>query len=403
MNPIRRYIKAVEMKLPGNRRSLVAAELGITLQEQRTALEKKLGRRATEDELEKLVGGLSPPEQAAERYGAPKGGYDLVERYLLSVQRKLPLGVPPYDILAELREGLTAKIEAKVDAEGREATTDEIAAVLKDFGSPDVVAYRYRPRQALIGPELAPYFWTAQKVAIGLMLGILLVEAVVEGLGTTKPVSTVLRAVFRMWDVGVFTFGLVTLAFILGDGWAPKWRLDRLWNPRLLPETSMREPKTRFESLFALMFDAIFILWWAGLVSFPNTLPGELDAQQGVHFSEAWALVHTPILVLAFVAAAAHFSDILHPGWSRLRSLASIVGCAGGIVVVSVLVTSGPLFTITRSTELAGEVTRAEYWGHTTLWACLIVVAVFWAIELAVEVSRLFRSKGWRGGQARPA
>jgi hypothetical protein len=400
MNPIRRYIKAVEKKLPGDRRSLVAAELGAALQAQRAELEKQLGRKANEDELEKLVGSLSPPEQAAERYGAPKGGYDLVERYLLSIQRKLPLGVPPYDILAELREGLTTKIEAKAEAEGREATTNEIAAILKEFGSPDVVAYRYRDRQALIGPELSPYFWTIQKVVIGVVFGIILIEAVIDGIGTTKPVSTVLRAVWSMWQAGIFTFGLVTLFFILNDGWAPKWRLDRLWNPRLLPETSIREPKSRFESLFGLMFDAMFILWWTGLVNF-QTVGGWPDNTTHVGLAEAvWAPVHLPILVLAIMTAAVHFADLLHPGWSRARAVVAILGLLGGIAIVSLVSRAPELVTVTGPDLTPEGAAWRVYWITTVFRASLIVAAVFWAIEIAVEARRLVRSKGWRTGRA---
>ncbi len=66
--------------------------------------------------------------------------------------------------MAELREVLLSKIEAKEEALGREATRDEVAEVLKGFGHPVVVASRYGGHDPIaIGRGMArpghPDFW----------------------------------------------------------------------------------------------------------------------------------------------------------------------------------------------------------------------------------------------------
>ena len=55
---------------------------------------------------------------------------DLVERYLASVERRLPKASAK-DITAELREALLAKVEAREVELGRTLTTDEAAEVIK--------------------------------------------------------------------------------------------------------------------------------------------------------------------------------------------------------------------------------------------------------------------------------
>jgi len=101
---------------------------------------------------------------------------DLVERYLATVERRLP-ETTAKDIVAELREALEATLDAKAAELGRCPSTDEVADVLKAFGAPAVVAARYEGRMHLIGPVLYPWFWPAQRAAIGITVAIFVVLA----------------------------------------------------------------------------------------------------------------------------------------------------------------------------------------------------------------------------------
>jgi hypothetical protein len=158
-----------------------------------------------------------------------------------------------------------------------------------------------------------------------------------------------------------------------------------------LPEDHIRQPKPLFDSVFALAFDAIFILWWVKVVDFPNDVPGRNNSME-LHFAQAWDQLHTPILVLALLTAAVHIADILHPAWSRLRAVVSIIGHIGGLALLWVLFRSGPLVSVTAS---AAESQRALEMASTIngfFNPVLGIVGLFWAIGMGVEVWRLIQS-----------
>lgn len=394
MNRVWRYVKQVEAALPPGRRVEIVGELYARLKAEQGELETRLGRKASDAEIDALLAAQGDPRQVATRFTAAPGRspHDLVERYLAAVGRLLPDGVSRFDILAELRDVLTAKVEALEEATGRPATKDDLAGVLKDFGPPEVVAHGYRARPALIGAELTPYFWMAQRMAIGAVLALVLVVAVIRGLGATRPFSAVTQAVSSMWEAGVFTFGVVTLVFILADQWAPRWSPGKLWEPRHLPETHIRQPRSRFESLVALVFDAVFILWWAGLLTVPNLAAGRGDVDLSVSFSSAWAPLHAPILALAVLTAVTHVADVLYPAWSRVRAVVAIAGCLGGVAIVSLLFASGGLVDVTAPDGAGIDAALRERVLDRVLKLGLAGAAALWMAQAGWEAWRLTRS-----------
>ena len=60
---------------------------------------------------------------------------DLVSRYVAAVRRRLPARAAG-DISAELREAVASQLEAKEAELGRPASRDEMAVLLRSFGSP---------------------------------------------------------------------------------------------------------------------------------------------------------------------------------------------------------------------------------------------------------------------------
>ena len=108
-----------------------------------------------------------------------------------------------------------------------------------------------------------------------------------------------------------------------------------------------------------------------------------------MHLSAAWAPLHTPILVLALLVAAVHVADIVHPAWSRLRSLVSIAGHIAGLAVLWSLYRAGPLVDVTG---IAGAEARADRLQHTLdmiFGVGLLAAALIWGVGLGVEIWRL--------------
>jgi hypothetical protein len=315
---------------------------------------------------------------------------DLVERYLAAVQRRLPENQAK-DITAELREAIGAKVEAKEAELGRAAKADDVAPILKGFGHPVVVASRYSGRDHLIGPQLYPWFWDAQRVGVGLVFAIVIVIAVVRALGSDRAISVVIGGINNAMEAGIFMFGVITAAFIILERTKTDVRLAERWNPLRLPQDHVRPPRPLFDSLFGLAFDAIFILWWVKVVDFPNDVPGRNTSME-LHFSQAWDQVHTPVLLLALLTAAVHLSDIVHPAWSRVRAVVSILGHIAGLAVLWVLLRAGPLVSVTAA-EAEGQ--RALELASTIngfVAPVLSIIGLFWAIGMGLEVWRLIQS-----------
>jgi hypothetical protein len=313
---------------------------------------------------------------------------NLVDRYLAAVQRRLPDEKQSKDIIAELREAIASKIEAKEAQVGRTAEADDVAAVLKDFGHPVVVASRYAGREYLIGPQLYPWFWPAQRMAIGVAAAFTVTIAAIGALDSARPVSAFISGLGDIWGVMLATFAITTVVFVVLESTPAPAKIGLGWNPKMLSQDHIRARKSLFESVVTLVFDVIFILWWVRWVDFPNRLPGQAEPSVELHLSEAWATVYTPILILALMSAAVHAGDIFHPAWSRLRSAVSILGHAGGVAVMWVLLNGGRLVEVT---EIAGGDTRAaqvEWWVDGPFRYMLIGIAIVWAIVVGVEVHR---------------
>jgi hypothetical protein len=315
---------------------------------------------------------------------------DMVQRYLAAVKRRLP-EQNAGDIIAELGEAIASKIEAREEQLERPAEADDVAAVLKEFGHPVVVASRYSGRDHLIGPQLYPWFWDAQRIGVGLVLAIGLIVLGVRALGADAPISFVSRGIGNILEGALLAFGMLTAVFVVLERTGTNLGLAARWSPKTLPQDHIRKPRSLFESAFTFAFDIVFILWWVRVIDFPNQVPGP-DNSMELHFAEAWAQLHTPILVLALLTAAVHLSDILHPGWSRLRAAVSILGHIGGLAVLWALFRAGPLVSVTASAAESERALEVANFINGLFGPLIAIVGLFWAIGMGVEIWRLIRS-----------
>jgi hypothetical protein len=91
---------------------------------------------------------------------------DLIDRYLNAVAAQLPQDERT-DIIAELRDLILSRFEAREEELGRTLTEDEQEAILREIGHPLVVAARYRKGpDSLVGPELFPYWLFGVKAGL---------------------------------------------------------------------------------------------------------------------------------------------------------------------------------------------------------------------------------------------
>jgi hypothetical protein len=109
---------------------------------------------------------------------------DLIEEYLKAVAVLLPRAQRD-DIVAELRDMILNRVEAREAELGRPLNGDEIEAVLREIGHPLAVAARYgEGPQHVVGPMLYPYWLFGVKVALSIMAAVAVVIFVATSLGS---------------------------------------------------------------------------------------------------------------------------------------------------------------------------------------------------------------------------
>jgi hypothetical protein len=194
---------------------------------------------------------------------------ELVDRYLQAVRFWLPKA-QRQDIIAELSEELRSQIEEKETALGRKLNQSEAEAILKQLGRPVLVANRYLPQQYLIGPVLFPIY----KFVLKIVALCYLVPWILVWIGfmrfdrgyRAQHGPTLLQAAGSLWGSLWFTAficaGVVTIVFAVLERSQGKSGFLAEWDPGKLP--AVRDPNqiSRATSIFEVVANAVFCLWW---------------------------------------------------------------------------------------------------------------------------------------------
>lgn len=158
----------------------------------------------------------------------------LVETYLRAVAAQLPADTRD-DIVAELRDEILTRMEAREAELGRPLTEAEQEAVLRELGHPLVVAARFGSGpQHLVGPELFPWWMFGVKAALTVLVVISVIGVVVRVLIGDADAGQAVAQAFH----GLFT-GAVT---VIGVATIVAWIIERQnEKPRLLTEWRVRD------------------------------------------------------------------------------------------------------------------------------------------------------------------
>ncbi|HEY1770950.1 MAG TPA: hypothetical protein VGG02_11925 [Chthoniobacterales bacterium] len=313
----------------------------------------------------------------------------ILDRYLTAVKFWLPKKQRA-DIAAELAANLQAEIDDRAAALGRPLSTDEVAALLKEHGAPIVVASRYQPQsrtltfgRQIIGPLLFPFYWTALKVTLVLLLVPGVIPAFVLNFDG-HPGEALRDALTRGAQVSLPVLLLVTIAFALLDLALRKYRLlerwSGRWDPRRLPSPERQAKQVRrSNSIAGVILQSIFILWWLGHSSFPFFVINQHGAQ--IHFVPMWTSLHFPILILSFVCLAQHWINLAQPGWRWLPPLTGILVCLGSLFVLYPLMKTTPLIAIPAgagvSAQAAVHLNQIVAVGLEWAWIGIIACGAF--------------------------
>jgi hypothetical protein len=323
----------------------------------------------------------------------------LLDRYLTAIKFWLPKKQRE-DVAAELAANLQSEIDDRVAELGRPLSEDEVAALLQQHGSPMLVASRYEEEhrsvtfgRQLIGPIVFPFYWTALKVTLVLLLVPGVVPAVVLGTQTHgRPFAQLVSALTRIAWLSLPVLLIVTLIFVAIDfalrrfGFLEKWRTE--WDPRTLPSTARQAKQVRRSSSIAgIIINSIFILWWWNHGSIPYLVVSSSGAQ--MHFAPVLAALYLPILLIAFINLAQHWINLAEPDWRWLPPAAGLVTSLFGLIILYPLLGTSPLVSISEPNGLpisaakAVAIQKLIALGMISLWMGIAVVGAIYAWRLA--------------------
>jgi hypothetical protein len=305
---------------------------------------------------------------------------DMIDRYLNAVAAQLPQDQRA-DIVAELRDLILSRFEAKEEELGRALTEDEQEAILREIGHPLVVAARYRKGpDSLVGPELFPYWLFGVKaglMVLGAVHAILLLLRLLSGPADAG--QAIAQAFHSFFGSGLTLIGAATLAAAIFEhqgirpSFLTNWRVKDLgafglsdpaaWRASMAgtetaKATWMPQRKAKAwpggEYLFSFLAAGLFVLWWVGVLHFPAFSAIELRGQDAVvTAAPIWSTLFAPILVYALIQMSVDLNSVFRPHAVRLRALARIPIALVGLWLTWRISEAGHWFTLTRGEETA--------------------------------------------------
>ena len=311
---------------------------------------------------------------------------DVIERYLEAVAAQLPTE-DREDIVAELRDLILSRVEAREEELGRALTDEEKEAILHEIGHPLVVAARYRKGpDSLIGPELFPYWLFGAKAGLIVIAAVQALGLLVHVLGAPADFGRAISQAFHgFFSGGLTLLGALTLAgaimehYDIKPTWLTKWRVRDLsafgladpakwgasmagsdkakaeWLPKGAKVWGLRAETPRAaEALWSLIASAVFILWWIGAINFTGLGAFSLrGGEVSVTAAPIWSLLFAPILAWVVAGMAVDGITLWRPGAGRLRAFLKIPVAAAGLWIGWRLFEAGHWATLTQGDQTA--------------------------------------------------
>ncbi|WP_313002253.1 hypothetical protein [Brevundimonas sp.] len=311
---------------------------------------------------------------------------DVIERYLEAVAAQLPTE-DREDIVAELRDLILSRVEAREEELGRALTDDEKEAILHEIGHPLVVAARYRKGpDSLIGPELFPYWLFGAKAGLIVIAAVQALGLLVHVLGAPADFGRAISQAFHGFFSGALTLlGALTLAgaimehYGIKPAWLTKWRVRDLsafgladpakwgasmagsdkakaeWLPKGAKVWGVRAEAPRVaEVLWSIVFSGIFLLWWMGVIRFEGL--GQFTLRSGevaVAAAPIWASLYGVILAWVVAGMAVDAIALARGGADRITWALRIPLAGAAVWIVWRLFDAGWWFTLSQGEQVA--------------------------------------------------
>ena len=329
---------------------------------------------------------------------------NLLDRYLHEVGRYLPRKTRE-DILAELRSVILDTLEGRAEggangASGADqASEDEMAALLIEFGPPQKVAASYSTQgQYLVGPALFPLFRMILGIVLAAVIGAQLLAfgvAVWIGGQPVDPLGT-LTGLLNSIPASI---GSLVIVFAILQWFDVRPELDsEPWNPRNLPVIEAAETVGRGERIFGIAAASVVL---GILTLFPDKL-GIYIFPEGEFFGNPVIGQYLGWISLSLLAAIGLDIFLLWQGrWTTGSRVARLVVNLFSITVLALLlqghntwlVEHGVTDFLTSFEKFAGAAgANWQVIGMQAFRLAFGVALIVTILETAGQVYKLLRS-----------
>jgi len=311
---------------------------------------------------------------------------DLVNRYLQAVRFWLPRRQQE-DMIAELAEDLRSEIEERSRTLGRPLTEGEVEELLRQRGSPILVANRYLPQQSLIGPLLFPiYRFVVIVVSLVLLVPIFLgwlVTVLSPGFGAVRShhwLSMIGLTGSHLWTGWFAAMGIVTLVFAILERTHAQQHILESWNPRKLPPVRHPSLIPRSTSAIELAVNLAVVFWWVANMAPPLRFH---FGSFSIALTVEWTIFFWATLVLTLANAVLASINVVRPFWTTQRITTRLLVDLIGAVFFCWLLRANIIASVgspTFSPEKALAVTQSmNQWLARmfpyAVFACIVVAA----------------------------
>lgn len=350
----------------------------------------------------------------------------LIDKYLAAVAAQLPAASRD-DVVAELRDDIMSRVEAREEELGRTLSDDEVEAILREIGHPLAVAARFGSGpQHLVGPELFPWWYFGVKVGL-MVLAVISVMTVVVKVVFGADFSQALSQGFHgFFEGGITLIGIATIAGFIFErqenrpDFIDKWRVKDLSvfeiarfdmegvNTALksgagAPESvkaAARPQSPVARALGSAVGVTVMLLWWVGAIRFGGVPLGDWVVEiGGVDYSlavrDTVALIFWPVAVYAVSRIAFDLFRAAQPRAVRLTALGDIaLAAARGVLWVWLLFWS-PIAQALDIPSVQAAFERLQTLVQVGDWDVSALVIIFLGSAIIDSIYRIVIS-AWR-------
>src|SRR4030042_1305064 len=222
----------------------------------------------------------------------------IIDRYLAAVSELLPAKLRK-DTVTEIRSLIQDSLDDRSKAEGHAPDDKMMAAVLKEFGSPEKIVAPYLPEKYLIGPRLYPTFMLVLRIALPIiavlsLLGFWLASTFTSPITGADLVADVVKSLANAITAVITAFGNIVLIFAILQWAQPEFKAAakaKEWDPHSLKAISQLNKIKRGELITEIFFTLVALI----LFNFYLDRIGIYNNLNGV-----WSFI--PVLTQTFIS-----------------------------------------------------------------------------------------------------